>query len=368
MKILFLGDGSAYHANLAVALRRQGHDVTVASDGTRWMQTDRDIDLQRAFGKTGGAMLWMKMSSMMESQFTGFDIVHLSSPSFTSLKPVRLAVLLKKIKAGNGRLFYSALGTDSDYVRNCLYGTPPVLRYSEWHDATGHTPWSHTAQAEAEAWLSAGLTDYTDEFFCTVEGAVSALYEYHKVIEAMHPGLPLAYGGIPVDLSDMPRHKLSDGPVRILYAAHKGREGEKGADILLGMLRRVESELKGTVVVDTPENVPYHQFRQRLAGYDVVSDQLYSFTPATTALMAMAMGVVPIIGGTQEFYDFIGERELRPIFNPDPLDLEGTYQSLKTLLSDRDALRSMSEQGPEFIRRHNDAGLVARRFVDFWNN
>ena len=49
MKILLLGDYSNYHRALSLALRKLGHDVTVASDGSRWMDTGRDIDLSRPF-------------------------------------------------------------------------------------------------------------------------------------------------------------------------------------------------------------------------------------------------------------------------------------------------------------------------------
>jgi len=368
MKILLLGDASAFHANLATGLRRMGHSVTVASDGTDWMQTDRNIDLIRRSNKVGGALLWIKLSQISERQLSGYDIVHLSSPSFVPLKPCRLAKILHSVRANNGRLIYSVLGTDSDYVRNCLYGTPPVLRYSEWRPPVGLRLPALDPGKAAEGWLADDLSGYTDEFFATVDGAVTALYEYHKVVEIMHPTLPTAYCGIPVDTSSMPIHKPVDGPLRILNAAHKGREAEKGADILLDILKRIESEMQGEIVVESPENVPYSQFVQRLAQYDIVSDQLFSFTPATTALMAMAMGVVPISGGEPEFYEFIGEPDLRPIFNPDPTDIDGTYHRLKALLSDRDAIRRLSEQGREFVRRYNDTDIVAHRVSDFWQS
>lgn len=47
MKILLLGECSNLHWTLAQGLRRLGHDVTVASDGSRWMDNKRDIDLSR---------------------------------------------------------------------------------------------------------------------------------------------------------------------------------------------------------------------------------------------------------------------------------------------------------------------------------
>ncbi len=112
--------------------------------------------------------------------------------------------------------------------------------------------------------------------------------------------------------------------------------------------------------------MPYDRFIYVLSSADIVCDQLYSYTPATTALLGMAMGVVPISGGEEEFYKFIDEGELRPIFNPAPCDLEGTYTRLLALADDAESIRAMSRQAPEFVMRHNDSELVARRFTEFW--
>lgn len=367
MKVLLMGDGSAYHANLATALRAMGHSVTVASDGTRWMNTARDIDLARRPGKLSGALLWLRLSKLEARHLKGYDVVQLSSPGFAPLRPSRLRKLLDRLKADNGIVCLSALGTDTNYVLANL-ATPPVLTYSEWQIGGKRTPWSFTEASEARLWLSDELKAYTEEFYGKIDGAVSALYEYHRVIQASHPELPLAYGGIPVVTQGLPQHRHSDGPIKILHAVHRGREAEKGADKLLEMLRSLEHDMPGQVLVDTPDNVPYNEFLPRLAGYDMVSDQLYSYTPATTALLAMAMGVVPISGGEDEFYDFIGEKQLRPIFNADPLDLDATLERLKNLIADRRQLARMAEEGRQFVTRHNEAGLVAQRFVDFWTS
>ena len=60
--ILLLGDYSNCHRTLATGLRALGCTVTIASDGSRWMNTHRDIDLSRADGKLGGAGLLLRSS------------------------------------------------------------------------------------------------------------------------------------------------------------------------------------------------------------------------------------------------------------------------------------------------------------------
>lgn len=60
-KILLLGDYSNCHSTLATGLRRLGCDVTQASDGTGWMNTDRQIDITRKPGKLGGLEFYMRL-------------------------------------------------------------------------------------------------------------------------------------------------------------------------------------------------------------------------------------------------------------------------------------------------------------------
>ena len=71
MKILLLGDASNYHYALAYGLKALGHDVTIASNGSRWMNTRRDIDLARADNPVSGAILFMRMSTILASRFKG---------------------------------------------------------------------------------------------------------------------------------------------------------------------------------------------------------------------------------------------------------------------------------------------------------
>lgn len=369
MKVLLVGDYSNYHAALAQGLRALGQDVTVASDGCTWLRTATDIDLSRRRGLLGGGILFAKTMTVLSRQLRGYDVVHFRAPNFIDLRPVWEQKILEKIARNNGRLFLSALSTDTALVRN-LTSPNPALGYSEWQLGTQPTVWAASeGEARRRAWLA--MTDYTEAFYSKMNGVVSALYEYHRITQAEYPHLPLAYGGIPVDTSALPAprlHPAGDGPVRILYAVHKGREGEKGADILLAILWRLERELPGKVEIVTPPNMPYTDFVETLSKADIVCDQLYSYTPATTALLAMAMGVVPLTGGEEEFYGFIGENELRPSFNPDPRDPEGTYLRLKELVLNRERLAKMSAQGPEFVARHNDMRIVAQRFIDFWEN
>ncbi|MDE6135190.1 MAG: glycosyltransferase family 1 protein, partial [Muribaculaceae bacterium] len=164
MKALLLGDASNYHFSLACALRARGHDVTVASDGSRWMDTRRDIDLTRRPGKLGGALLWLRLNTLLARDLRGYDVVQLVAPTFLPLRPCRLLPLFRRLKRDNGAVYLTALGTDSSLVGNLL-GPSPALRYSEYNTPAGPSPWSASADARCDQWLERGLREYTDEIY-----------------------------------------------------------------------------------------------------------------------------------------------------------------------------------------------------------
>lgn len=368
MKILLMGDASNYHRALGNGLKALGHDVTVASHGTHWMNTDRDIDLSRRPGRTGGLLLYTRLLGLMRHKLSGYDVVQICGPSFVELRPERIGRIFDLLKGFNSRVYLTAIGTDSYYVERCNAEDSP-LDYSEWRVGSHPTEFALSAASKRNEWLTEEMRRHCRRIYDNVDGVVSVLYEYHKVLEGYFPADKLAYAGIPVELDKVcpvPLPSLQSEPVRITMAYHRGRTMEKGVEFLREAVRKVERENPGRVVVDELCNIPYDEFLRRMDNSHIIVDQLYSYTPATTALLGMAKGRVVVSGGEQEYYDFIGERELHPIINPDPRDFELTVKSLEEIVLNPDRLREMSHAGPEFVRRHNDAELVARRFLEFW--
>lgn len=366
MKILLMGDSSNYHYTLACALRLMGYDVTVASSGSGWMDTTRDIDLSRRSGRVGGGILWLKLNSILSGKFKGYDVVQLNNPIFLDLKPKRVKVIFDRIRRNNGSVFLSMLGTDSPYVSMCLSKDSP-LRYSEFSVDGEPTPYAISHSNVVNEWQDHMLSDHCRYIYDNIDGAVTALYEYHLVGLRNLPSGRLAYAGIPVDTSAIPFETLKgQRPLRIMVASHKGREAEKGIDRILPVVKKVVDNYPARAVLDIVQNVPFDEFRKRLRFADIVVDQLYSYTPATSALMAMASGKIVVSGAEPEYYDFIGEKDMHPIVNANPLNIDSLYSDIERIICD-DALRqSLSLQGRQFVEKHNDMMVVAKKFVDFW--
>ena len=211
-------------------------------------------------------------------------------------------------------------------------------------------------------WQTVEMMNHCSDIYGGVDGAISCLYEYHLAGEE-YLGDKLAYTGIPIDVDNITHAPL---PLRDKVNIFVGIKSEykefKGLERLLAAAQRVERELPDKCKVTVVESLPYAEYMQRLAEADILLDQLYSYTPATNALGAMAMGKVVVSGAEPEFYDFIGEHALRPVVNVTPDD-ESIYQTIKGLVLDRERLKMLSAQGREFVEKHNSSKVVVQRYL-----
>jgi hypothetical protein len=99
----------------------------------------------------------------------------------------------------------------------------------------------------------------------------------------------------------------------------------------------------------------------------VLLDQLYSYTPAMNALLAMAKGLIVVSGGEPENYEILGETELRPIINVQPTE-ESVYHELEQLVLHPERLEQLSKDSVRYIKKHHDHIKVAQQYLDFWTH
>lgn len=369
LKVLLLGDYSNCHRTLATGLRTLGCEVTVASAGSNWMKVERDVDIsRRGSGRMGGLLHWLAMERLLRGKLSGFDVVSVHDPHFVSLRPERLRRLFDVLRERNRGVFYTAMSTDVPYI-DMLEAQDSPLRYSEWFIDGRPSPWMLQRPEEWRQWHMPDLRNYQDYFFDRIDGAVSVLYEYHKGLERRLDSAAIAYAGLPVDtrlFAPSPETARStDSPLRIFLGRDRHRMVMKGTDLLETAARRVIAAHPGAASLEIVENRPFKEFTGLLQNSDIVLDQIYSYTPATTALMAMSMGRAVVSGGEDDYYNFIGEDSMKSIINA-PLTLDGLEDAITRAISNPEALRERGQESRRFVLKHNDSAVVAKRFLDFW--
>lgn len=368
MKILFVGDASNLHNCLARQLRLMGHDTVVASNGSHWMETARDIDLNRRPGRLGAVRYVLDVLKALP-QMRGYDIVHLSSQIFLELKPNKVRRVFDYLRHHNGKVVLSALGTDRVYYDACLDGK--TYRYSDYRVGDKPSPYVMSAEYAAQHqdnWRLPVMKQYSDYLLEHIDGVVACLWEYY---EAYRPlvGDRLAYGGIPIDIDSLTLRPLAQEPerVRFFIGIQRDRTVIKGTDRLLASLQRVHARYPELCEMEVVENLPYAEYTRRMRASHVLLDQLYSYTPATNALIAMAQGLVAVSGAEPEYYDLIGESTLHPIVNVTPYSDDDIDRQLESIIQQKSHLPQWSRESREFVVRNNAAQVVAERHLHFWH-
>ena len=357
------------HNCLAQELRRMGHEVTVASDGSRWMDTCRDIDLTRRPGKWG-ALRYMLDIKRSLPQMTGYDVVEIASPIFLRLKPYRVAKVFDFLKANNRRIVLSALATDQVYYDACHDGH--TYRYSDYMLGDQPSPYVGSSEyiaQEQDNWKKPFMREHSEHILNGIDGAVACLYEYYVAYKPVL-GDRVVYGGIPIDTDALTFRPLEKAPdkLRLFIGIQRDRHVIKGTDRLLAAMKRVHDRYPDVTELEVVENLPYEEYTRRMRESHVIMDQLYSYTPGTNALIAMAQGLVAVSGAEPEYYDLIGETVNKPIVNVSPLVEGDIDEKLSWLVENRDRLPKMARASRSFVEKHNAATVVAQRYLDFWQS
>lgn len=364
-RVLLMADYSNYHATLAMGLRRLGCDVTVVSDGSFFMATERDIDITRRKGKLGGLALTAKLYGPLHSRLKGYDIVSLRDPAFLDLKPGRIEWFLRRLVRDNRACFLSYLTTDLPFL-DMLEAEDCPLDYSEWFVKGVPNRLRVEDAHQWEGWHRDDMRSLNNCLYENISGAVTALYEYHLSARRVLPEEKIAYGGIPIDVDSIePVNPGRPDKVRIFLGRDNRRKLQKGSDLLEEAAKNAVARHPGKAELVILENKPRHEYMETMRSCHILLDQIYSYTPATMALEGMASGLTAVTGAEPEFYEFIGEKENFPIVNA-PIELEPIEKTIEGLITDVSRLEENSRKSREFVVKHNHVDLVARRFLDFW--
>ena len=361
MRILLLGEYSNVHATLAEGLRTLGHEVTVASNGDFWKDYPRDIDLARKEGIMGGLALMAKVYACLP-QWRGYDVVQLINPMFLELKAERIFPIYRYLRRQNRKMVLCAMGMDWYWVHECTYRKP--LRYSDFNIGQ-QVRTDEPALREQRDWLGTAKERLNKYIAADCDQIITGLYEYQVCYEPYFKEkthfipLPIKMPSLPSPLNP----HLS--PLRLFIGISKGRSAYKGTDIMLRAAEDLQRQYPDRLHIIKAEGVPFEQYQQMLDGSDALMDQLYGYTPAMNALLAMSKGIICIGGGEPENYEILGETELRPIVNVQPT-YESVRQELEQLILHPERIPTLKQQSIEYARRHHDYIKVAKQYEEVY--
>ena len=359
MKILLIGEYSNVHNTLAKGLRQLGHEVCVISNGDFWKDYPRDIDVCRKEGRLGGMRLLLRLWTLLP-RMRGYDVVQLVNPMFFELKAERLFFFYSYLRRHNKRIFLGAYGMDWYWVETCTNKKP--LRYSDFNFGS-ELRTDAEAVREQRDWLGTTKERLNKMIAQDCDGIITGLYEYHVCYNPIFPE-KTCYIPFPILSSTCTIHNQL--PLKLFIGISKQRSAYKGTDIMLKAAQAIQQKYPQQVELKVAEGVPFDQYQQMMDDSDVLLDQLYSYTPAMNALLAMSKGMIVVGGGEPENYEILGETELRPIINVEP-NYDSVFHELEQLVLHPERIPELKQQSIEYIKKHHDYVKVAMQYVDFWN-
>ena len=379
MRILLLGDYSNVHATLAEGLKALGHECVVASDGDKWKDYPRDIDLKRKFGLCGNTSFLMRLMKALP-KMRGYDVVQLINPIFFELKAERLAPFYRYLRRHNGKMVMGAFGMDYYWAYVNTYQRP--LRYSDFNFGdTIRTDWE--AERFRQDMIGTSKETLNKMIAEDCDGIVAGLYEYWATYKAPQPpkgegcrnegkGMfedKLKFIPFPIKMPDKAKEGsyAKGGKVQIFAGVNKNRDAYKGTDIMLRAAQNVQAKWPEHMQVQVAENVPFAQYQEMMNSADAILDQLYSYTPAMNSLLAMSKGIINIGGGEPENYEILGEKELRPIINVLPT-YDSCYEEIEKLVLHPERIPLLRQQSIDYVKKHHDYIKVAQQYLDFYHS
>lgn len=365
MNILLLGEASFVHSTLRKGFGELGHKVTLVSAGCIW-DCPRDIDISRnmRWGKLSGLkVIWTILKNL--NVFIGNDIVQMNDFHTIPLKLGWNELFFKFIKRFNKKVVRGCWGDDSVVFDAQAQG---ILAYSDTHIGTNainveENKWRIEEQHLPEfVSCCRYVNSHSDAF-------AACLYEYYVYYNRDEYRSRLHYLPLPIEIPEAKdiRVKGAQWPIKVLVGIQKRRDFIKGASIIASFLEKIAAEHPDKVVVNKVYDVPYNEYCKMLEEADVLVDQLYSYTPAMNSLAAMARGTVVIGGGEEDYYDFIGEKELRPIINVRPCQDEYNMNVLRDALLTPGRISQLSRQSADFVRKHHDYMKVSKLYIEMYN-
>ena len=362
MKVLFIGDYSNLHATLAAELRKKGHYVDVMSDRGGYMATHSDIFIERKPG-IAGAMAYMYRLFSILPELKGYDVVQIINTNFLKLRPGKIKYFFDRIRQQNGSMFLSLAGNDYFFVKAC--NDAKIFRFSEFKVGEQKTEFAEQSPTRFYGWISDSNRKLAEHIYENINGAMSVLPEYDMASRPIL-GDKLQFTNLPLDIESLEYSDLDiSGPLKIFIGMKSGMELQKGTQYMLTVAKELEREMPDKIRVESVRNLPLKEYLLKMKDSHIVLDQFYSYSPGYNGLQAMALGKVAGTGAQPEYYQYLGEENIKPILTLSPLEKD-LKSRLAELAENPGPLVEMGRQGRKLVEKYNNISDVTEKFLNHW--
>jgi hypothetical protein len=356
MKILLIGDYSAFHKNLAIGLRMQsGVTAHVASSGDGFKGYSQDI----IFGGGSSRSFSRKLRDFrhLVKWFNQYDIIQLINVG--CLDPISIIYsFFRSCLPMKAKLFCLTVGCDYQFWTNGRKNLniplfDEVIKKNELRSG-------RIRDKVAFEFVNA-----------TVEGFIGC-YEYYEAYADVKKRLkPILH---PIDLSELtfnPPTIHKNSKLILYHGVQKGREGFKGSYYINDAFEKLNKKYPNDLNCIIKQNLPYKEYLSMLDNIHVLLDQTNCISHGMNSLIGMAMGKIVGCGSQNDLYfqKWLTPHciEQKPPIFPILPDTNQIISQIENLLETRENLVTISNKGREYVEKYHDCKIIAEKFLKSWS-
>ncbi|MDT3605706.1 glycosyltransferase [Cronobacter dublinensis] len=374
MNILLVGEFSGVHMTLARALKDDGHNVIIVSDGDSYKNFSRDITItaQKRKGKfaalarmfldvtgTKGLITYFKHRKVIAG-LKGYDVVQIiNTVPLDCFGSIASYLFVRKLKENNKKLFLCALGDDYRWVKACLLNR---FKYSALSNLTIKTLHTYIYSLKYVYGMFFKKLHMYVEKQC--DGIIPGLIEYAIAYEGIDKVTPIIPLPLPKKIFDEANSMdanvhTSSSIITIFHGWQVGRELKKGNFILDEAVKRIlQSNLAGKIDYQIVKSVPFDEYITRIKSADIFLDQTYSYDRGMNAIFGMAYSSVVFSGFEYEKEQHIG-------ISAEP-DVDLIEKELIRLIDDPVLMKTIKNNARDYALKRHNPEKVMRNYLNVW--
>lgn len=353
MKVLLLGDYSAFHKYLKDGLEELGVDVTLISTGDAFKKIENDINIGSSRKGFKGLLESAIRPLIYLPKMLNYDVVQLINPRIFPIKFGYSKLILSTIFKMADKSFLCACGDDAYYwkAKNAFRYSPHQGHYE---DLNGKENWWET---EAAIELNDWVVDHVD-------GIIPTSYFYYFANKNNHKNV--RFIPLPVNYDEI-RYEENVVKEKIIFFHGLNREGVKGTKYIRKAFDIISHKYPQMVETIIEGKMPLKDYKKCLRRANVIVDQTSGFGPAgMNALISMAMGKVIMGGYESESLDLMGI-DKSPVVNITP-SVEDIVEKMEAIIKkDKNDIFEWGRKSRKYVEQHHSYIDVAQRMISFWN-
>ncbi|WP_133013464.1 glycosyltransferase [Marinomonas flavescens] len=352
MKILLLGEYSAFHKNLKEGLVELGYDAVVAAHGDGFKKVPCDISFTSSLPSLFGKLSSRLTPLCKLDQLTGYDVVQLINPFAFGRGYFFERFFLQKIIDGNEKFFLSGAGDDAFFWK---YGRK-ALEYGPFDDFLKYDLNSDRFYMETDK-----AFDFNKRMLEKSNGLIPIMYEYEKSYE----GQPKRLNTIPIPMN-MDKIVYEDNKLGKKLVVFHGlnRYGFKGTRHVEEAFEYLGNKYPNDLELVIDGKMPLNEYLQLMRRTNVVIDQMNSYSLGVNGIYALAMGKVVLGGVEPESLISLGV-ESSPVINLKP-NAQSIIQQVENLLERKNEIQKLGYESRQFAENVHGHIKVAQQYIETW--